>query len=60
MSTEITQYGFTMGPAKVTRIHYTPKWGAFIEVSGHRERIEIRVTPSGLLRVGKVIKKAHK
>ena len=60
MSTTITQYGFTMGSATVTRIHQSPKFGAFLEVSGQRERIEIRVTPSGLVRVSKVIKRASK
>lgn len=59
-TTSITQCGFTMGPATVTRIHQDDKLGAFLEVSGQRQRIEIRVTPSGLLRVSKVIKKARK
>lgn len=53
----ITQYGFTMGPATVTRLCQDPKHGAWLEVAGKRERIEIRVTASGLLRVGKIIKR---
>lgn len=53
--TKITQYGFTMGPCEVTRIASGTKWGAVIDVQGKRQRVEIRVTPSGLLRVGKVI-----
>jgi len=58
--TTITQYGFTMGPATVTRIHQSAKFGALLEVSGQRERIEIRATPSGLIRVSKVIKRVRK
>ena len=58
--TKITQYGFTMGPCEVTRIAADPKWGSYVEVAGKRQRIEIRVTPSGLLRVGKIInRKEH-
>ena len=53
--TKITQYGFTMGPCEVTRICSGREWGAYIEVKGKRQRIEIRVTPSGLLRVGNII-----
>ena len=53
----ITQYGFTFGPCEVTRIASSDKHGAWIEVRGERERIEIRVTKSGLLRVGPTIKR---
>lgn len=53
--TKITQYGFTMGPCEVTRIVSSETLGAYIEVSGKRQRIGIRVTPSGLLRVGPII-----
>ena len=55
--TTLTQYGFTQGPATVTRIHTDPKLGAWLEVSGKRERVEIRVTKGGRLRVGKTIKR---
>jgi hypothetical protein len=54
---EIARYGFRFGPCVVTRIHNDPEFGSLIEVSGKRERIEIRVTASGLLRVGKIIKR---
>jgi hypothetical protein len=53
----ITEYGFTQGPATVTRMCTDPKLGAWLEVAGKRQRIEIRVTKSGLLRVGPVIKR---
>lgn len=53
--TAITNFGFKMGPCEVVRIANADDWGAYIEVKGKRQRIEIRVTPSGLLRVGNVI-----
>ena len=37
--TKVTQYGFTMGPCEVTRICSQAKWGAYIEVSGKRQRV---------------------
>ena len=54
MSIYTTQYGFVFGPATVTRI-CDGEMGSYIEVAGNRQRVEIRVTPSGLLRIGKVI-----
>ncbi len=55
MSTKITQYGFTMGPCEVLRCFNSPRWGAVIDVQSKRQRVEIRVTPKGFLRIGKVI-----
>ena len=52
---ENTQYGFIFGPAIVTRIADSEKWGCVLEVSGARQRVEIRVTPSGQIRVGPII-----
>jgi len=52
---ENTQYGFIFGPATVTRICDSEKWGCVLEVSGARQRVEIRVTPSGQIRVGPII-----
>jgi len=52
---ENTQYGFVFGPANITRICDSEKWGCILEVSGARQRVEIRVTPSGQLRVGPII-----
>lgn len=43
---------FVYGPAKVTRLCSDKKWGVWIEVSGKRGCVTVRVTPSGLVRVG--------
>jgi len=56
MSTEITQYGFKMGPVEVQRICFDPKHGAWIRVMGKVEDLEIRVTAGGRIRVGEVKK----
>ena len=53
--TRITQYGFVMGPCEVIRICSDLKWGSLIDVQGKRQRIEIRVTNGGRLRVGPII-----
>jgi hypothetical protein len=50
-----TQYGFVFGSAVVTRICHGTKWGYVLEVSGAKQRVEIRVTPSGRIRVGPII-----
>ena len=49
-------YGWSFGPADIIRIHSDPKLGVWLYVTGAKERVEIRVTKSGLLRVGPVIK----
>jgi hypothetical protein len=51
-------YGFWWGPAKVERIASDPKHGVFPNVSSKGHEVQIRVTPSGLIRVGKPTKKA--
>lgn len=52
--TVITQFGFDFGPATVTRHCSHPRHGVWLSVSGKRQIVEIRVTRSGLLRVGHV------
>ncbi len=49
-----TQYGFVFGSAVVTRLCNGDKWGYVLEVSGKKQRVEIRVTPSGRIRVGPI------
>lgn len=49
--------GFKWGPLTVVRIFNDPKVGAIVEVGGKRDRIEIRVTPSGRLRAGPIIRR---
>lgn len=46
-----TKYGFQWGPASVVRICDDPKAGVLIAVYTDRARLEIRVTPSGLIRI---------
>lgn len=53
MTSQITQYGFQYGAAKVERFAQH-KGYAVIGVTTPRSRMEIIVTPSGLLRIGKV------
>lgn len=60
MSTRITQYGFELGSATVTRIAWHEEYGALIDIEGKRQRIEIRVTPSGLVRASTIITKQKK
>lgn len=52
-------YGWTFGPATITRIFSSEKrkLGVWIEVAGSKERVEIRVTHGGRLRVGPVTKR---
>ena len=52
---ENTQYGFIFGPATITRIGDSEKWGCTVEVSSARQRVEIWVTPAGQIRVGPII-----
>lgn len=48
----LTQFGFVFGPLEVTRL-FDDKGSATIEVVTAKERLTIRVTPSGLIRSGK-------
>jgi len=54
-----TLYGFIWGPLEIERCCSDPKWGVLITLSTDKEKIEIRSTPTGLLRVGKVEKKVE-
>lgn len=53
---KLTQYGFEWGKAIVERVASTPKWGVVLDVRSSRHLVQIRVTPSGLIRVGAVHK----
>jgi hypothetical protein len=55
-----TKYGFEWGPLEVVRIASTPTWGYALDIISNRQRLEIRVTPSGIIRVGKPIKNLEK
>lgn len=49
-----TMFGFEYGAAEVARLADDPKYGVWIGVRTARQSLDIRVTPSGLIRVGGV------
>lgn len=51
-----TKYGFAWGPAQVVRLMSDPKWGVILEVKSGKQAVEIRITPSGLIRIGNIEK----
>jgi hypothetical protein len=54
---EITPYGFKWGPVEVQRWCSDDKGGVVIGLITKRESVEIRVTPTGLIRVGAPVKR---
>lgn len=44
-------YGFAWGPVEVTRLTSDPKAGVVLGLRTAKETIQIRVTPSGLIRL---------
>lgn len=52
-----TRFGFEWGPADVQRVFSHPKWGVIIQVETKYERIELRITPKGFIRTGRIVKK---
>ena len=54
MSTNIeTRYGFIWNGTQVSRCCSDPKWGILLLVQTPKQELEIRVTPTGLVRVSK-------
>jgi hypothetical protein len=51
-----TRCGFKWGPAEVVRLCDDPRRGVWLLVGGRTDEIEIRVTPSGRLRISQVRK----
>lgn len=51
----ITTYGFSIGPIHIQRLVDDPKWGTVVVIQTPKERVEIRSTPTGLLRIGPVM-----
>lgn len=51
MSDTFTKYGFTFGPAEVTRL-FSDRSGHFMTVETKRNRLDVHITPSGLIRTG--------
>jgi hypothetical protein len=50
-----TQYGFEFGAASVTRL-FSHKGYAYIEIKTPRGAVTVAVTPTGLIRLGKIVK----
>jgi hypothetical protein len=48
-----TRYGFRWGPVDIERTASDPKWGVVLYLRTPRQCIEVRVTPTGLFRIGK-------
>lgn len=49
-----TRYGFTWGPLSVSREASHEHAGVVIALETEKERVEIRVTPKGFIRLGTV------
>ena len=47
-------YGFRWGPLEIERVGSFEKWGVVLELKTPKQSLLIRVTPSGLIRVGEV------
>lgn len=50
MNYERTPNGFKLPGAEVVCVCADPKFGTVLWIEGSKERMEVRVTPSGLLR----------
>lgn len=51
---EKVQFGFRWGPLTIERCMSDPKFGVIITATTPKGRVHLRVTPSGLIRTGKV------
>jgi hypothetical protein len=47
-----TRYGFRWGPFEIRRDCSDPKWGVMLTIITPRQEAQIRITPSGLIRIG--------
>jgi hypothetical protein len=52
-----TQYGFEWGEMEIERTASGPKWGWVVTIQTSKQIMEIRATPSGIIRFGKPVKK---
>lgn len=55
-----TRHGFRCGPCRVDLATSDPKFGVIVTVWTGKKKVDIRVTPSGLIRVGDVERDWHK
>jgi hypothetical protein len=47
-------FGFKWGPVQVERCMSDPKFGVILHATTKKGRVYLRVTPSGLIRIGDV------
>ena len=47
-----TQYGFMWGSGEIVRIFDDSRFGVVFEIRGKRQAVDVRVTSSGLIRIG--------
>ena len=52
----LTQYGFRFGPMVVSRLVSDEGWGVLISIVTPRQAVDIRATPTGLIRIGDIRK----
>lgn len=55
----LTKFGFVFGPVEVTRI-CSAHGDAYVRVTTARQEIDIRVTPTGIIRLGRIIQRVKK
>lgn len=53
-----TSFGFDWGPMSIERVCSDDKGGVVIAVKSNKETVDIRVTPSGLMRISSVVKRS--
>jgi len=54
-----TSFGFDWGPMSVERSASHEKWGVMLTLRSNRETVDIRVTPTGLIRISGPVKRSH-
>lgn len=54
-----TSHGFRWGPMEIQRVFSTWDGGCILLIRGERQEIEVRVTPSGFVRVGELKNRRH-
>lgn len=54
-----TRYGFEWGPLVISRVMSDDGWGVMVEIRTPRQSLNIRVTPSGLIRIGEIQKQVR-
>ena len=55
-----TKHGFEFGDMIVERLHLDDKFGSMIEIVTSRKRVQIQVTPKGLIKVSMVMDRINR